>query len=141
MSAERKKLILALAVIFSANIFIIALVQYASADLYKRGSSGDTVREIQTRLKNWGYYSGEVDGIYGSRTEVMRIPVFTQLKYYGPGTYEIWVVNGSRAVKRKVKLGESGFDYIEVADGLSPGEKIIMSDMERYKNKTELRTK
>ena len=79
--------------------------------------------------------------LYGSRTEVMRIPVFTQLKYYGPGTYEIWVVDGSRAVKRKVKLGESGFDYIEVADGLSPGEKIIMSDMERYKNKTELRTK
>ena len=71
----------------------------------------------------------------------MRIPVFTQLKYYGPGTYEIWVVDGSRAVKRKVKLGESGFDYIEVADGLSPGEKIIMSDMERYTNKTELRTK
>ena len=32
MSAERKKLILAIAVIFAANIFIIALVQYASAD-------------------------------------------------------------------------------------------------------------
>ena len=60
MSAERKKLILAIAVIFAANIFIIALVQYASADLYKRGSSGDMVREIQTRLKNWGYYSGAV---------------------------------------------------------------------------------
>ena len=69
MSAERKKLILAIAVIFAANIFIIALVQYASADLYKRGSSGDTVREIQTRLKNWGYYSGAVDGVYGSGTE------------------------------------------------------------------------
>ena len=69
MSAERKKLILAIAVIFAANIFIIALVQYASADLYKRGSSGDTVREIQTRLKNWGYYNGAVDGIYGSGTE------------------------------------------------------------------------
>ena len=69
MSAERKKLILAIAVIFAAHIFIIALVQYASADLYKRGSSGDTVREIQTRLKNWGYYNGAVDGIYGSGTE------------------------------------------------------------------------
>ena len=69
MSAERKKLILAIAVIFAANIFIIALVQYASADLYKRGSSGDTVREIQTRLKNWGYYNGAVDGVYGSGTE------------------------------------------------------------------------
>ncbi|MBS4534935.1 spore cortex-lytic enzyme [Clostridium sp. D2Q-14] len=29
------------------------------------GSSGDTVREAQRRLKDWGYYEGSVDGIYG----------------------------------------------------------------------------
>ena len=69
MSKERKRLILALAVLFAVNIFIIALAQTASADLYKKGASGDTVREIQTRLKNWGYYFGEVDGIFGSKTE------------------------------------------------------------------------
>ena len=69
MSAERKRLLLALAVLFALNIFIIALAQSASADLYKKGSRGDTVSEIQTRLKNWGYYSGTVDGLYGSRTE------------------------------------------------------------------------
>ena len=38
-------------------------------DSYKRGSSGATVTQIQTRLKSWGYYSGSVDGIYGSATE------------------------------------------------------------------------
>lgn len=69
MSGERKRLILALAVLFALNIFIIALAQSASADLYKKGSSGAVVREIQTRLKNWGYYSGAVDGVYGSKTE------------------------------------------------------------------------
>ncbi len=69
MSRRQKKLILALAVLFALNIFIIALAQSASADLYKKGSSGAVVREIQTRLKNWGYYSGAVDGVYGSRTE------------------------------------------------------------------------
>ena len=69
MSTERKKLILAIAVVFAVNIFLIAMVQHASADLYKRGSSGDMISEIQTRLKNWGYYSGNVDGVYGSRTE------------------------------------------------------------------------
>ena len=69
MSRRRKKLILALAVIFAVNIFIIALAQNAHADLYKKGSSGAAVTEIQTRLKNWGYYSGAVDGIYGSQTE------------------------------------------------------------------------
>ena len=41
----------------------------ASAVTYQRGSSGGTVREIQTRLSAWGYYSGELDGVYGSRTE------------------------------------------------------------------------
>ena len=69
MSKERKKLILALIIVFTLNIFIIALAQSAAADLYKKGASGQTVREIQTRLKNWGYYSGSVDGIYGSGTE------------------------------------------------------------------------
>ena len=69
MSRRQKKLILALAALFALNIFIIALAQSASADLYKKGSSGAVVREIQTRLKNWGYYSGAVDGVYGSRTE------------------------------------------------------------------------
>jgi N-acetylmuramoyl-L-alanine amidase len=29
---------------------------------------GDEVKQIQTKLKNWGYYSGDVDGIYGSKT-------------------------------------------------------------------------
>ena len=69
MSAERKRMVLALAILFALNIFIIALAQSASADLYKKGSSGATVSEIQTRLKNWGYYTGAVDGVYGSKTE------------------------------------------------------------------------
>ncbi|MBQ0133541.1 MAG: spore cortex-lytic enzyme [Clostridiales bacterium] len=45
------------------------LVLQISAASYQRGSSGDTVREIQRRLSDWGYYSGRVDGIYGSKTE------------------------------------------------------------------------
>lgn len=35
----------------------------------RRGSSGSEVRQIQEKLKRWGYYSGSVDGIYGSATE------------------------------------------------------------------------
>ena len=69
MTRRQKKLILALAVLFALNIFIIVLAQSASADLYKKGSRGDVVSEIQTRLKSWGYYFGAVDGIYGSKTE------------------------------------------------------------------------
>lgn len=36
--------------------------------IYSIGSEGIAVREIQRRLKQWGYYEGEVDGIYGSET-------------------------------------------------------------------------
>ena len=69
MSEKRKRLLLELVVIFAVNLLLILMAQRAYADLYKRGSSGATVTEIQTRLKNWGYYDGAVDGVYGSRTE------------------------------------------------------------------------
>ncbi|MBR4424619.1 MAG: spore cortex-lytic enzyme [Oscillospiraceae bacterium] len=48
---------------------LLTLALGVSAVTYQRGSSGGTVKEIQTRLKNWGYYSGAIDGVYGSRTE------------------------------------------------------------------------
>ncbi len=69
MSVKRKKLVLAVALIFAVNILIIALAQSADAAVYKRGSSGATVTQIQTRLKSWGYYTGSIDGVYGSATE------------------------------------------------------------------------
>ena len=34
----------------------------------RQGSTGGEVKEVQRRLKNWGYYSGAVDGIFGSGT-------------------------------------------------------------------------
>ena len=36
--------------------------------LSKYGSQGEEVRQIQTKLKRWGYYNGSVDGTYGSKT-------------------------------------------------------------------------
>ena len=84
MSAERKRLLLALAVLFALNIFIIALAQSASADLYKKGSRGDTVSEIQTRLKNWGYYSGAV---VLNRVEHPSFPNSISGVIYQPGAF------------------------------------------------------
>lgn len=36
--------------------------------LSRYGSRGNEVRTIQTKLKNWGYYFGNIDGIYGTQT-------------------------------------------------------------------------
>lgn len=41
----------------------------AEAAVLKRGSSGTTVKTMQTKLINWGYLSGKADGIFGAKTE------------------------------------------------------------------------
>ncbi len=69
MKKEKRKLIAALCVLFALNLLVILIAQRAQAASYQRGSTGSTVRQIQTKLKNWGYYSGSVDGVYGSATE------------------------------------------------------------------------
>ena len=35
----------------------------------KSGSSGSEVKEVQRRLKLWGYYNGSVDGVFGAGTK------------------------------------------------------------------------
>lgn len=41
---------------------------YAAVKSITWGAKGKTVREIQTKLKNWGYYDGAVDGDFGQKT-------------------------------------------------------------------------
>ena len=68
MVSIRKKICVALAVVFALNIFVICCAQYAEAVTYQQGSTGSVVTQIQRKLYNWGYYSGSVDGVYGSKT-------------------------------------------------------------------------
>ncbi|MBQ8426515.1 MAG: spore cortex-lytic enzyme [Clostridia bacterium] len=72
-----KKLLKITAIAIMALSFIVigvatttpTSVQTAYAAVYRQGSSGSTVRTIQQKLKNWGYYKGSVDGIFGSKTK------------------------------------------------------------------------
>lgn len=68
MTKTRKRTIICLAVIIAVNTAAILLAQRADAVTYKQGSTGAVVTQIQQKLKNWGYYAGSVDGIYGSKT-------------------------------------------------------------------------
>lgn len=69
MHKRFRHLCLALAALIAAGTLLAALIPPAEAVTYKKGSSGTVVSQIQTKLKNWGYYTGDVDGIYGSATE------------------------------------------------------------------------
>lgn len=58
---------------FLLCIMVLAIAGFdygysVSASVLYWGSRGDTVSEVQRRLKQWGYYDGAVDGIYGSGT-------------------------------------------------------------------------
>ena len=48
---------------------ILTIVCANASAALKSGSRGDDVKKVQTKLKNWGYYSGSIDGVYGWQTE------------------------------------------------------------------------
>lgn len=66
---NRKKLCLVLAILFALNIAAITLIDRVDAASFKKGSTGNTVSQIQYALKSQGFYSGNVDGVFGSLTE------------------------------------------------------------------------
>ena len=71
MLLKNKKKIIFL-VIFTLILLIITgiiLKNNKVEALSKYGSRGDEVTQIQTKLKRWGYYNGNIDGIYGSQTQ------------------------------------------------------------------------
>jgi hypothetical protein len=58
--------------------------------------------------------------------------------YKGAGDYELFVVEDDKLVKRKVYLGDSNFEMVEVLSGLEVGDRVVISDMSSYSNKTKL---
>mgnify|MGYP002544888099 CR=1 FL=1 len=60
---------IAAAVLIAAMLGLLLPQLGVNAEALKRGSRGDLVRQLQTRLRSWGYYSGTVDGVYGAKTE------------------------------------------------------------------------
>ncbi len=67
-----KKIIICIIAIFLIIFGYFYYMNYGDESvetLSKYGSSGEEVRQIQQKLKNWGYYNGSVDGKFGSKTQ------------------------------------------------------------------------
>ncbi len=71
------------------------------------------------------------------KDDVLRIA--NSSYYVGKGEYELFVVNGDQLLKRKVQLGDSNFEYVEVVSGLQEGDQVVVSDMNAYKDKNKLK--
>lgn len=94
----------------------------------------DNNKRLRSGLKTDVYVMNAV------KEDVMRI---ANASYYvGRGEYELFVMNGDdEVVKRKVQLGDSNFEFVEVTSGLKPGDRVVVSDMSQYKNKSKLKVK
>ncbi|KAA6322988.1 hypothetical protein EZS27_027524, partial [termite gut metagenome] len=69
---------------------------------------------------------------------VMRIA--NSSYYIGRGEYELFVMNGdNELIKRKVQLGDSNFEFVEVVSGLKLNETVVVSGMSSYKNMSKLK--
>ena len=94
----------------------------------------DNNKRLRSGLKTDVYVMNAV------KEDVMRI---ANASYYvGRGEYELFVQDSdNEIIKRKVQLGDSNFEYVEVVSGLQPGDKVVVSDMSNYKNKNKLKVK
>lgn len=72
------------------------------------------------------------------KEDVMRIA--NGSFYVGRGEYDLFVrTSDGELVKRKIQLGDSNFEYVEVVSGLQEGDEVVINDMSSYKNKTKLK--
>ena len=94
----------------------------------------DNHKRLRSGLKTDVYVMNAV------KEDVMRI---ANASYYvGRGDYELFVLDGdNELVKRKVKLGDSNFEYVEVISGLQPSDQVVVSDMSEFRNKKKLKVK
>lgn len=92
---------------------------FVQTAVLKQGATGGEVKEIQRRLKNWGYYSGAVDGIYGKAT-VEAVKAFQRKNGLTPdgiagiSTYKALGMNDSVRVLENDKKnggGSAGSNY------------------------------
>lgn len=91
----------------------------------------DNHKRLRSGLKTDVYVMNAV------KDDVLRIA--NSSYYVGKGEYELFVVNGNQLLKRKVQLGDSNFEYVEVVSGLQEGDQVIVSDMNAYKDKNKLK--
>lgn len=61
--------------------------------------------------------------------------------FNGSQEQKVFVLDGNEAVLRKVKIGESNSDFIEILTGINAGEKVITSDMQNYVHLNKIQIK
>ena len=126
-----KKFIIFLLVVTAFLVGATAYIvynNYSVEALSKYGSRSNEVTQIQTKLKRWGYYSGSVDGIYGSKT-VAAVKYFQRKNgltadgIAGPATLKAMGINSSSGSTSSASSNNSNINLLSrIIYGESRGE-------------------
>ncbi|MCB0546270.1 MAG: HlyD family efflux transporter periplasmic adaptor subunit [Phaeodactylibacter sp.] len=81
----------------------------------------------------------EIFIVTGSRPDVVRVA--NGAAFNGQRQQELFILDGNRALRRTVPIGLSNFDYVELEEGVRPGEVVIISDMSEYEHLKEIEVK
>lgn len=84
----------------AAELQTVGVEETLQAAVLKQGSSGGEVKEVQKKLKQWGYYKGSVDGVFGAGTKAAVIAFqkkngLTADGVVGKATYKALGMTGS----------------------------------------------
>ena len=89
------------------------------------GERPDNIRTGQT------YY---INLELGQPTDAVVIPKGTFFQNTGGNWIFVLDRDGKKAYRRRIKIGRQNPQYYEVTEGLEPGEKVIVSGYESYKD-------
>ena len=111
----------------AAELETATVEETLEAAVLKQGSNGSEVREVQRRLKLWGYYNGSVDGVFGTGTKaaVISFQKKNGLKadgVVGKATYKALGMTSSY----NVLLGQSGSSS-SATNGFSSSDVYLLA--------------
>jgi len=81
----------------------------------------------------------EIRVVISYKNNVLRLP--NGPYYKDRGYKEMYVVRGNKAHRTKILFGDANFDYVEVLEGLQPGEKVILTDIAEKYTREEIRVR
>ena len=102
--------------------------QTVEVAVLKQGSKGSEVKEVQRRLKEWGYYKGEVDGVFGAGTKSAVIAFqkkngLTADGVVGKSTYKALGMTSSY----EILAGQSAQSGAQAQGGYSSSEVYLLA--------------
>jgi HlyD family secretion protein len=79
----------------------------------------------------------EIRVVISNKDKVLRLP--NGPYYKDRGYKEMYVIKGKKAHRTKILFGDANFDYVEVLEGVQPGEKVILTDIAEKYTREEIR--